>query len=595
GTLWLLQARAITSLYERVQDIDTPDELGLWGSFGAFQGVLTPITPIGQDAILLLIRGIHRLVGGTLPAEATLARSPILRVAGQRLWVRLDHAYRTRVGHRLIPGLLMFADPPSASIIRSLDEPRWEPEGGPMPLHAAHGLSLPVRRILPALLRSFADPEATRHRLETACEGLVTTAAERLRRASAVRGAEQRLQARIAAVHASLEEAFPVLLVRFGPIMPVGGFALRLLQEIGGPEGLETMRSLDGNVTTQMDLALWAAAEAIRADEASRKAVLGRDASEVAAEYLVGALPEEAMRAIGSFLDTYGIRGVGEIDMGQPRWRDDPTGAIVSLQAYVALPEDAPGPAVEYAQGKEVAAAATERLLAKVAADGMAGPIKAKLLGRLIRTVRGGFGGRETPKFTMVRIFGMVREALLASGHDLVEAGRLDDPYDVMYCHLGDLQQAWSLPQGDLRRRVAANKEAYAREARRRQVPRVLLGDGRAFYEGMTDADGGMVGSPVSPGVVEGRVRVVLTPATAGLQQGEILVCPGTDPAWTPLFLTAGGLVTEVGGLMTHGAVVAREYGLPAVVGVHEATQRLVTGQLVRLDGSTGRITLLEG
>jgi phosphohistidine swiveling domain-containing protein len=214
---------------------------------------------------------------------------------------------------------------------------------------------------------------------------------------------------------------------------------------------------------------------------------------------------------------------------------------------------------------------------------------------RLIRTIRGDFGARETPKFALIKQFGMVRDALLESGRDLVQAGRLDDPYDVMYCHLGDLQQAWELPAGDLKRRVSANKEAYAREARRRQVPRLLLGDGRAFYEGMADEGGDLMGSPVSPGVVEGRVRVVLSPATAGLQQGEILVCPGTDPAWTPLFLTAGGLVTEVGGLMTHGAVVAREYGLPAVVGVHAATERLVTGQLIRLDGSSGHITVLEG
>ncbi len=89
-------------------------------------------------------------------------------------------------------------------------------------------------------------------------------------------------------------------------------------------------------------------------------------------------------------------------------------------------------------------------------------------------------------------------------------------------------------------------------------------------------------------------MRIVLSPASAGLLEGEILVCPGTDPAWTPLFLTAGGLVTEVGGMMTHGSVVAREYGIPAVVGVHEATERLATGQRIRLDGSTGRITLLE-
>jgi len=594
GRLWLLQARAITSLYGLPQDIDTPDELGLWGSFGAFQGILEPITPIGQDTILLLVRGIHAMVGSVLPRRATFADSPILRVAGERLWIRIDLAYRTGVGHRILPKVMSVADPPSGPIIESLDEPRWAPRGA-ISLTSARGLSRPLRRILPGLLHSLRDPEAVRHRLEQECEALVTEAAARLRKASAVQGAEQRLQARIAATHESLEDAFPVLLVRLGPIMLVGAVGMTtVLRLLGGPEALETMRSLDGNVTTQMDLALWRAAEAIRADEA-RTAVLGRQPDELAAAYLVGALPVVAQRAIGEFLDAYGIRGVGEVDLGHPRWGDDPAGAIVSLQAYVGLPDDAKGPAVEYAEGKQVAQAATERLVTQLAASGMAGRVKAAVVGRLIRTIRGGFGGRETPKFTMVREFALIRKALLESAHDLVEAGRLDDPYDVMFCHLGDLQHAWSLPKGDLQRRVAANMEAYGREARRRQVPRLLLGDGRAFYEGMADEGGDLMGSPVSPGVVEGRVRVVLSPATAGLEQGEILVCPGTDPAWTPLFLTAGGLVTEVGGLMTHGAVIAREYGLPAVVGVHAATERLVTGQLIRLDGSTGHITLLEG
>jgi len=594
GKLWLLQARAITSLYQLPDDIDTPEELGMWGSFGAFQGVLDPVTPIGQDALLLLIRGIHHLVGSHVSPRATLEDSPIVRVAGERLWVRLDLAYRTGVGHRVLPKLLSLADPPIAALIPTLDEPRWTPHEV-MSVGAVRGLAKPMRRILPGIVRSFRNPEAVRRAMDIACEELVTAAANRLRRASAVRGAAPRLEARIAAIHQSLEETFSVLLVRFGPIMPVGAAGANLLRLIGGPEALETMRSLDGNVTTEMDLALWSAAEAIRADAASTDAVLGAPAGEVAATYLVGGLPTVAQRAIGRFLDAYGIRGVGEIDLGRPRWRDDPSGAIVSLQAYVALPADAAGPAADYAEGKEVARAATERLAARLSAEGPAGRVKAALVRRLIRTIRGGFGGRETPKFTIVREFGLIREALLESGRDLVEAGRLDDPYDVMYCHLGDLAQAWSLPEGDLQRRVQANKDAYERESRRRQVPRLLLGDGRAFYEGMADSDGDLMGSPVSPGVVEGRVRVVLSPATAGLEKGEILVCPGTDPAWTPLFLTAGGLITEVGGLMTHGAVVAREYGLPAVVGVHAATERLVTGQLVRLDGSTGHITLLDG
>ena len=125
----------------------------------------------------------------------------------------------------------------------------------------------------------------------------------------------------------------------------------------------------------------------------------------------------------------------------------------------------------------------------------------------------------------------------------------------------------------------------------------MLVSDGRTFYEGLgaeTDTGDTISGSPVSAGVVEGVVHVVLDPHESQLAPGEILVCPGTDPAWTPLFMAAGGLVMEVGGMMTHGSVVAREYGIPAVVGVHQATIRLKDGQRIRVDGTRGKIRLLE-
>jgi pyruvate,water dikinase len=127
----------------------------------------------------------------------------------------------------------------------------------------------------------------------------------------------------------------------------------------------------------------------------------------------------------------------------------------------------------------------------------------------------------------------------------------------------------------------------------RARIPHLLLSDGRVFHEGITSTDGVMSdlqGHPVSPGAVEGVVRVVLDPHDAQLTPGEILVCPATDPAWTPLFLAASGLIMETGGMMTHGAIVAREYGIPAVVGVDRATTQLQTGQRIRVNGSTGEI-----
>jgi len=208
---------------------------------------------------------------------------------------------------------------------------------------------------------------------------------------------------------------------------------------------------------------------------------------------------------------------------------------------------------------------------------------------------------RESPKFFVIRMMAVLRSALLESARELVMDGVLDAQDDLFYLTFDELRALPSQPGGDhdLKDRIRERRERYARELKRRQIPRIMLSDGRVYYDAAPasdrgDAGGSLHGSPVSPGLVEGSVRVVHDPGNAGLQPGEIMVCRGTDPAWTPLFLTAGGLVMEVGGMMTHGAVVAREYGLPAVVGVARATERLETGMRVRVDGSSGRVEILE-
>jgi pyruvate,water dikinase len=198
----------------------------------------------------------------------------------------------------------------------------------------------------------------------------------------------------------------------------------------------------------------------------------------------------------------------------------------------------------------------------------------------------------------VVRLFGIIRQALVADGTHLVEEGIVQRPDDLFFLHLSELAALASGEQRDWLSLVQTRRQAFQQEKQRGRVPRLLLSDGETVYEGvaapMTEDDGAIHGDPVSPGVVEGVVQVVLTPHDAQLAPGEILVCPGTDPSWTPLFLAAGGLVMEVGGMMTHGAVVAREYGLPAVVGVDRITERLQTGQRVRVDGSSGQVVVLS-
>jgi pyruvate,water dikinase len=192
----------------------------------------------------------------------------------------------------------------------------------------------------------------------------------------------------------------------------------------------------------------------------------------------------------------------------------------------------------------------------------------------------------------------VIHRELLTLGREFTAAGELARADDLFYLSIAEIRAFAGREARPWRETITGRRSAYERELRRRQIPRLLLSDGRAFYEGIAahegDSENRIAGSPVSPGVAEGIVHVVLDPRRANLRPGEILVCPGTDPSWTPLFLSAGALVMETGGMMTHGSVVAREYGIPAVVGVHAATTRLITGQRVRVDGSRGVVEVLE-
>ena len=207
-------------------------------------------------------------------------------------------------------------------------------------------------------------------------------------------------------------------------------------------------------------------------------------------------------------------------------------------------------------------------------------------------------GPREFPEVHAVRMMSLIRESMRHERRELVEAGALDRPMTSSSCTTRSCRR-W--PRGEaarLARLVARNRRAvYARELRRKQAPRILLSDGRPSTKAWAPDSESRRDAHRQPGFARrgrGDRARGLRSRTAQLAPGEILVCPGTDPAWTPLFLAAGGLVMEVGGLMTHGSVVAREYGIPAVVGVHEATQRLKTGQRVRVDGSASRFTCFE-
>lgn len=576
--LQLVQSRAITSLFP----VPEGEREALYFSFGAVQGMLAPITPLGRDALQHLGVGLFRLFGAPVEAHA----NPFVEVAGERMWVRIDRAL-VGPARSFVLRFLPIGEPVSAKILVHLvQEAAYAPRGDRQAQARFAKRVAPILAFLaPRVARNFADPKAARRRFVATMEAEIESVAGSLAHAATTVDPAERLQARIRVTTDALEHLFGVLLPNFGPVMGPSILMMRRLRSLAAQTGLPDadalamtiLRSLPGNVTTEMDLALNAAARRIAADPASAEAITGGPA-EVAADYRAGALPEVATSALDDFLARYGMRGVAEIDLGTPRWRERPEQVVRTIATYLGDTDHA----VAYAEGSRAATDAIETLAGALPRH------KAAQVRFFGSRLRGLFGLRETPKFTIIRAFGLIRQALQESGRDLVEADRLDDADDVFFLDFGELGTAFTT---DRRALVADRKAAREREARRTRVPAVLVGDGRAFFSAPGGGDGDIAGTGVSPGVVTAAVRVVDDPATAELAPGEIMVCRGTDPAWTPLFLTAGGLITEVGGLMTHGSVVAREYGLPAVVGIPDATRLLKTGEVITLDGSAGTIT----
>jgi phosphohistidine swiveling domain-containing protein len=352
----------------------------------------------------------------------------------------------------------------------------------------------------------------------------------------------------------------------------------------------EVLRGLPHNITTEMDHQLWELAEEIRNDEASRRAFTDLAVPDLLQRYRERALPPAAQRGLQGFLRRFGHRAVAEIDIGMPRWSDDPSHLLGVISNYLRLDEADLDPVAQFKASQAKAESMITSLTSRVAERSR---LRARLAGWTLRRVRQLAGLREAPKFLLIVALGVMRQHLKAVGSELAATKMIDQTDDVFYLDLGDARRG--LAGEDLRTLIAERREAYQQELKRRHIPRLLLSDGtepEAVAVEAARADGALTGSPASTGTVTGRARVVLDPIGAHLEPGEILVAPSTDPGWTPLFLTAGGLVMEMGGSNSHGAVVAREYGIPAVVGVPEATHKIETGQLIIVDGAAGLVSL---
>jgi pyruvate,water dikinase len=585
---FLLQSRAITSLYPLPAGMPG-DPLQVLFSLNHVQGMLDPFTPLGQDALVRAYVTLVTLFGRHYTPETQRE----VATAGERLYINVTPALRHTEGRKLLRGIFSAIEPGAGQAIAGvLDDPRLAVARSGLSAAAASSLGRFASVVARRAAAAMRHPQAQRDDMQRLIDSFIADIDARSR-------AARTLAERLALCDAIYREfAARISLRLFPPIVAgIGSFyqLRRLAQRVTGSDqlALEIARGLPGNVTTEMDLVLWTVAQVIQTDSESAERFANEDAASLAAAYQARTLPLPAQAALMAFMDRYGMRGLAEIDLGRPRWREDSAHVMQVVQSYVRIDDPEQAPDAVFRRGAVAAEAAIERLAAA-----MPNPAQARLARLLASRMRALAGLRETPKFTIIRVLGVVRRMLLQSGAELVAAGVLAQPDDIFFLRFEELageNDERGTMKDEWRRIVAERRQVYGRERLRRQVPRVLLSDGTAFYEGLGagSGDGVLSGSPVSPGVVEGIVHVVFDPRDAHLAPGEILVCPGTDPSWTPLFLAAGGLVMEVGGLMTHGSVVAREYGIPAVVGVHEATKRLQTGQRVRVDGTAGRVVVI--
>jgi pyruvate,water dikinase len=366
------------------------------------------------------------------------------------------------------------------------------------------------------------------------------------------------------------------------------------LQEwLGEKNAADTLTlSAPDNVTSEMGLALLDVADVIR-PHPEVVAFL----HDVEDEGFLDELPKlaggtEARDAIEAYLDRYGMRCVGEIDITRPRWRERPATLVPVILDNIRNIEPGAGRR-RFEHGRQEAEKKEKDVLERLRAlpDGEQKADEAK---RMIDRVRTFIGYREYPKYGIVSRYFVYKQALLEEAERLVQAHVLAETEDCFYLTFQELHDVVRTHQVD-DRLIRQRKDDFT-SYQALTPPRVLTSEGEAVAGAYRRDDvpaGALVGLPVSAGTIEGRARIIHDMAEADLEAGDILVTPHTDPGWSPLFVAIAGLVTEVGGLMTHGAVIAREYGVPAVVGVEHATRLIRDGQRIRVHGTDGYVEIL--
>lgn len=584
GLIQVLQSRPITSLYP-LPEPSTDRRLHVYFSFGHQQMMTDAIKPLGLSVLRTFFPFGKRWPNG---------ESTQLAIAGNRLFFDYTDPLHSRLGRTMLAKAVRSMDERVGDALLEISARSEFREYRRFSISRDLAINLFIGRSLARVMTDLCWTNMNTKQAKTQAFMERTLASSRAA-IEQCHGADCILR-----IQRNLME-LPSQMYRRLTLTQVSAMVARHLIErlcqrwFGETKDIPALlKSLPGNVTTEMGLAIGDLADLAR-DKPALLALLQSPPEPFSLRMLDSVPGGTAFRAtLDTFLASYGMRCPGEIDITRVRWIDQPTQLFSSILANTRTGHDGQH-RQRFLAGEHDAEITTERILDQIRKTHLGLP-KAAVMARLITVYRTLMGMREHLKFLAVGLFDIYRRAIRSEVDSLIGEGILTSAADADYLSLDELRQILNgqVPT-DLAQVIKARiVEHKAYEAL--TTPRLFTSDGEVVNGTRAEHDrpGVLIGCPVSAGIVEGRARVVLRPQDAELEDGDILVAPFTDPAWTPLFSAVRGIVMEIGGVMTHGAVVARELGLPAVAGVDDATRLIADGKHIRVDGSQGVVELIR-
>lgn len=580
--LYVVQSRAITSLFPLPTPLPKDAGAHIYISLNHIQVMPEPISPMGID-----------IFTGMLPVrnrEERNVKYKILNSAAGRIYIDVRGVMYFKKSREMFLSILTNAD---ALMSEALTELTQKPEFKAWLKGDKPNRKPVLKYIIPILMSVikntvFSNPEGTVNIMNNYIK-------EREKRTSkAILNAKQgveRLDAiyKEASLYQDLKEKAQYIIPGIIAFKELEKLELKLLGTNSYTNAIT--KGLEGNITTEMGLLTADLADKIRKSKELASEFENEDYRTLISRINNLKGNDEFKKDFNAFMNEYGVRASGEIDIAKERWIENPEPLVKSILSIMNTSKEGVH-REEYRDTIEKAKIAAEEMVKEI--ENKHGKLKAKIARRWIRVLRNILPVREHHKFLMMKLSMIFKKALLEEAKILVKKGKLTEEKDIFYVGFSELYEAIQSDK-ELKDLVSQRKEDYEHYNKLR-APRVITSDGeeiKAGYKKGNLPEGALQGTPVSAGVIEGIAKVITDPSKESINKGEILVAPFTDPGWTPLFINASGLVMEVGGVLTHGTVVAREYGIPAVVGISEATKNIKTGQKIRVDGNAGYVMVI--